>query len=251
MGVEVSSISDIGLKRQVNQDSILVYQKASQNFYLFTVADGMGGYADGEKASSAITSGLREWLNTMLESGLFPGPTAFFTGLGEKMTQISDSIHRTLNQNQLCGSTCVTLFFHEDMYGILSVGDSRIYRAQTWKNELLTKDDVWENQPEVQKQFSPQERRRHSNYGKLTLAVGTAEKLSYSMSSGRLKEGDVFALCSDGVYKMCSDAFFAKMLRKARRHNLDEVRDEVKKEVYRCGAQDNLSLILVRWKQKA
>ena len=250
MGVEVSSISDTGLKRQVNQDSILVYRREAKQFFLFAVADGMGGYADGEKASSAITGGLRTWLDAMMDTGLFPGPTAFFSGLGEKLSEVSRYIHTELNREQICGSTCVVLFFHEDMYGTFSVGDSRIYAARAWKNELLTKDDVWENLPEVQSRYSPAERRCNPNYGKLTRAIGSSEKLAYSMNTGRLAEGDAFALCSDGIYKMCSEAFLGRMLRKARHGALDDVRDGIKKEVFRRGAEDNLSLILVRWNQK-
>jgi len=59
-------------------------------------------------------------------------------------------------------------------------------------------------------------------------------------------KGDVFALCSDGVYKMCSAKFLQKQIRAARKRKLDEVRDEVLREVNRSGAKDNASLILVR-----
>ena len=250
MGIEVGSFTDVGLKRQVNQDSILVFQKKSSDFSLFVVADGMGGYADGEKASSTITTQLRDWLDTALEAGNLGSPTAIFTGLGEKLSEINLYIHEELNRNQICGSTCALLFFHEDMYGLFSVGDSRIYRVRALRFELLTQDDVWENIPSVREQFSPAERRRNPNFGKLTHAVGSQPALSYSMNTGRLAEGDVFALCSDGVYKMCPEAFLKRAVRGARRRDLNEVCEDVKREVYRCGAQDNLSLILVRWSQK-
>ena len=73
------------------------------------------------------------------------------------------------------------------------------------------------------------------------------QPLGYSMHTDALQPGDVFALCSDGVYKMCSRAFLHRKLRACRWCDLDKVRDSVKTAVYRSGAEDNMSLILIRY----
>ena len=251
MGIEVSSISDVGLKRKVNQDSILVYRHNAKQFYLFAVADGMGGYSSGEKASGAITAGLRSWLDASLPTGGLNSPTAVFTGLGEQLSAINRSIRENYNNNQICGSTCTLLFIQDDLYGVFNVGDSRVYRAHGLLGfDQLTQDDVWENQPQIRAQLSATQRAKSPEYGKLTQAVGVKDELNYSMSTGRLQQDSVFALCSDGVYKMVSERFFRKAVASAKRRPLDEVCEEIKREVYRCGAGDNLSLILVRWSRK-
>jgi len=61
MKLAVSCICDVGRKRTKNQDAILICRDEAQSFALFLVADGMGGYADGERASGAIVSGMRDW----------------------------------------------------------------------------------------------------------------------------------------------------------------------------------------------
>ena len=58
-------ITDTGKKRKNNQDSILTYEDSTHDFYLFAVADGMGGYSDGEVASRMITDGLKRWAVTL------------------------------------------------------------------------------------------------------------------------------------------------------------------------------------------
>ena len=58
--LEFASLSDVGLRRSNNQDSLAVMPAASQNSWqqrgdLFVVADGMGAHAAGELASKLST----------------------------------------------------------------------------------------------------------------------------------------------------------------------------------------------------
>ncbi len=58
--LEYASLSDIGLRRSNNQDSLAVMPAVSQNVWqqrgdLFVVADGMGAHAAGELASKIST----------------------------------------------------------------------------------------------------------------------------------------------------------------------------------------------------
>lgn len=240
--MEVSSISDIGLVRSQNQDSVLVYQDPP--FGLFVVADGMGGYTHGERASGEIVSQLREWA----VSGDLPRDSihTLLDAACVRLSEINRFIWNAWNRNTVCGSTCVMLLTLRDCCGIVSVGDSRIYRCRGFQCGPMTRDDVWENQESVRAAYTEEEIARHPNYGKLLCAVGGAENLQCASSTERLFKGDVFALCSDGVYKMCSPKFLQKQLRAARKRELDEVRSQILREVYRNGAQDNASLILVR-----
>ena len=247
MRLEISSMCETGLVRRINQDSILVYQRPSQDFALFAVADGMGGYADGEKASALITSALREWLDGESVLSGPAGTTAVFTGLDAKLRETSAYIHAELNRDQLCGSTCVLLFFQGEICGVLSVGDSRLYRCRGFSCEPLTKDDVWENLSSVRNSRTPAQIREDPNYGKLTQAIGIREAPACSMSTDRARGGDLFALCSDGVYKSFPESRFRRLLFAAKRQDLDAARDRIRREVLDAGARDNFSLILARY----
>lgn len=247
MKLTVSSLCDIGIKRTKNQDAILVCQDEAHHFALFLVADGMGGYANGEKASRAIVSGMRDWFN-QLNVGRFSGSaTAMMCAVRDRLLQINDYIWANWNQKQVCGSTCSLLFFLEDSYGVFSVGDSRIYRCRRLQCAPITRDDVWENQKEIAERYRGQDITLHPDYGKLVHAMGSEKPLGYSMFTDTLHSGDVFALCSDGIYKMCGDGYLKRKLISCRWVELDKVRDSILSAVYRRGASDNLSLILIRY----
>jgi len=249
MRVTVSSVCDIGKKRSRNQDAILVYQDESQDFALFLVADGMGGYANGDKASGTIVSGLRDWLD-QLDIRRFAGSAAdMLCAVRDRMLQINEYIWANWNQEQVCGSTCSLLFSLGNAYGVFSVGDSRIYRCRRLKCAPITRDDVWENQREIAAQYRRQDIKLHPDYGKLVHAVGSERSLGYSMHTDTLYAGDVFALCSDGVYKMCSPGCLKRKLRSCHWADLGKVRDSIVSVVYRNGAADNVSLILIRYSE--
>lgn len=249
MKLAVSSICDMGKQRTKNQDAILVCRDEPHEFALFLVADGMGGHADGEKASGAIVTGMRDWVS-QLDAGQFTGePARFLCAVRDRLVQINDFIWNKWNRQQTCGSTCALLFLLGDAYGVFNVGDSRVYRSRGLRCAAITQDDVWENQREVLQRYRPRELKLHPDYGKLLHALGCETPLGYSMHTDALLPGDAFALCSDGVYKMCSDRSLRRELRRCRWSDLDKVRDSVVESVYRRGASDNLSLILVRYEK--
>lgn len=246
MKLAVSSICDVGKKRTKNQDAILVCQDEPHGFALFLVADGMGGYADGEKASEAIATGMQDWLN-QLDIEQFPSnAAAMLCAIRDRLLQINDYIWSRWNQKQICGSTCSLLFFFRDIYGVFSVGDSRVYRCRGLRCSQITRDDVWENQREIMERYRKQDISLHPDYGKLVHAMGSEKPLGYSMFTDVLSPGDVFALCSDGIYKMCRSGYLKRKFLSCHWADLDKVRDSIVSTVYRNGAADNLSLILIR-----
>lgn len=246
MKLEIRSISDRGLKRQQNQDAVLVYQNNEHDFAFCLVADGMGGHSNGGKASGEIVAELRAWLPGLL-LGDYSEAGAMLQAIQKKMLEINSFIWQAWNQEQICGSTCVILFLLGETFGIFSVGDSRIYRCRRFGYDLLTKDDVWENQSSVRQLYNLDELKNHPNYGKLVHAVGCDEELIYSSQTGMLRRGDVFALCSDGIYKFCDERFLQQKLSACRKQPLESAQKAIVGEVYRRGALDNLSLILVRY----
>lgn len=65
MKVDYFAFTDVGLKRNINQDSYAVECNPQAGLYLFAVADGMGGHSHGERASRTIIAKLIEWSKEM------------------------------------------------------------------------------------------------------------------------------------------------------------------------------------------
>lgn len=246
MKIFYSGVCDKGAKRKINQDSIWMSSNQDNTMNLFVVADGMGGHFKGEYASQAIVEGLGKWAEAFYPEDYDKKFKKMMISLQNKILEVNKQIYQNYNQSQVCGCTCVVLFRYEDTYGIISVGDSRIYKKRGWKVQLLTKDDVWENQAKIRDRFSLKEIKEHPNFGKLLCAVGTSEDISLSVQTDILKKGDSFLLCSDGLYKYCDEKRFVKILK---RTNVDNINISVKKllkAVYDEGAGDNISIILIR-----
>lgn len=247
MKIEISSLCDIGQKRKVNQDAILVHQDEERGFALFLVADGMGGHANGEIASRAIASGVQGWLLRMEPEDFLGRPTAMLCAVRDEMLRINDYLWKNWNRRQRCGSTCALLLIWNGVFGTFSIGDSRIYLSRKLRCTQITRDDVWENQRDVIASYSESERRQHPNYGKLVHALGSEQTMTYSMQTQTLLHGDVFALCSDGIHKMCDPNWLKRRIVSCHWNALDVVRDSILAEVYANGAKDNVSLILVKY----
>lgn len=246
MRIRYSGICDIGLKRDVNQDSIVTYFKENDNIGLFVVADGMGGYSEGERASQAITSELLQWIEHFSTNVYGDNFSKMMEDLENKLEDINREIFFKYNQEQICGSTCILLFIYKKYYGIINIGDSRIYKKEGWKVRSLMKDDVWENSPEVQESMSEKEIINHHNYGKLLQSVGTKETLMLTSKTDELKQGDTFLLCSDGLYKMCSEKKLARILQFVSESKVEECVNKMLSACYKAGAGDNVSIIVVK-----
>ena len=240
--MEYRGLCDIGLERTMNQDAI--FMAADGDIGLFCVADGMGGHSHGERASREIVDTLALWWKEFQESAYDYDFSRMMYSLNQVLEKANRAIYRMTGGRQISGSTVVVLFICHERYGILSAGDSRIYLCDRARVRQLTVDEVWENQ--VNLNLSSKAKRQHPNRGKLVNAIGIAEDVRITSSTDQGRDGMTFMLCSDGLYKMCSDRVIARALRECRRGALDEVVSKLLRKVYEGGAKDNISILLVR-----
>lgn len=240
--MEYRGICDIGLARKINQDAI--FMATEDDIGLFCVADGMGGHSHGEQASREIVDDLHIWWKNFRESAYDYDFSRMIYSLNQTLEKANRNIYRIACNRQISGSTAVVLFLCHGQYGILSAGDSRIYLCDRAQVRQLTVDEVWENQ--VNLNMSSRVKKQHPNRGKLVNAIGALEDVRITSSTDQGREGMMFMLCSDGLYKMCSDRVIAKALKGCRRRALDEVIGELLKKVYEGGAKDNISVIIVK-----
>lgn len=244
MKIVYSGVCDIGLKRSVNQDSVFMFSENGMS--LFVVADGMGGYTMGDIASRTIINAFANWADNF-SPDFYQGNFSWMLDHMEKILEEANrEIFSNYNQGQICGSTCVALFIYDEYYGIINVGDSRIYRKERFKITSMMKDDVWENRADVQQRLSKKEIKSDINYGKLLQAVGTKERVVLSEKTGLLKKGDTFLLCSDGLYKTCSERKLGRILRNCSENDMEISVKKMLDACYKGGADDNVSIIVVK-----
>ena len=90
------------------------------------------------------------------------------------------------------------------------------------------------------------DRKKNSNYGKLINAVGVNSNLSMTVQTYDLLPGDIFLLCSDGLYKYCDFLKVKKSLHWLTQKKLKERVKRLLSFVYNNGAPDNVSIILTK-----
>ncbi|MCB0412245.1 MAG: serine/threonine-protein phosphatase, partial [Bdellovibrionales bacterium] len=123
MEFEVWAQTDVGLKREINQDSILVDKRLK----LFIVADGMGGHKGGEVASALAVETVQESIRESGEEPRVP-PRKI---ISDAYRAASAKIHKksTLENPELfgMGTTMVGIWGVRNKLFIANVGDSRAY----------------------------------------------------------------------------------------------------------------------------
>ena len=139
--LEFASLSDVGMRRQNNQDSLttsmeLEREDWERTGHLFIMADGMGGHAVGELASKIAIDTLP--LTYKKSSHPTNGEA-----LRDAMEQTNSIIFERGNLNpefERMGTTCSTLALGPEGALIGHVGDSRIYRTRSKRIDQLTFD---------------------------------------------------------------------------------------------------------------
>ena len=242
---DVAFFSERGI-REKNQDAI--YVSSEKKCGVFVLADGMGGHAEGEVASSAIVTGIKKWWesNDFLSENV--GIEYITDQCNRLLLNINHEVYQYYNSQGLVGgSTVVRLIICNDRYSILSAGDSRIYHANNMGLQQLTVDDVWENLPEVAQTMNTEQIAADPRQGKLTEVLGSDKNLRVRRQDGSLIGKENFLLCSDGLYRYCMGTFLEEVLCKGYRFkSAKKMSEMIRENALMAGTDDNYSAIVCK-----
>jgi len=227
-----------GMIRTSNEDSFTVNVKNK----LFLVADGMGGHAAGEIASSMAVAALEEWISERT-SDRNPAESLRLAAQ-EANTRIYEAQSRNPELAGM-GSTLTALTIGDRRFYIAHVGDSRAYRLRDGQLEQLTRDHslVWhlfENGVLRKKDLST-----HPQKNLITRSIGPHPEVEIDLEQGEAREGDVFLLCSDGLTDVISDEGISEALADTGR-TPQELGEDFVNSANAAGGPDNVTVIVVR-----
>ena len=183
--------SDIGLTRENNEDSGFI----GNNFLL--VADGMGGHAAGELASSTAVSVVANF-DKNFEKIL---PQDIINNISNK---IKNSIQKDISRNGM-GTTFSAVYLKDNKLNLIHVGDSRIYLIKDKKLNLISKDQTYIQNLIDNKEITEQEAKSHPQRSLLLQAIDGSGDLVPEVKSLEVSTGDKVLLCSDGLTNVVSD----------------------------------------------
>jgi len=242
MKTRVFGLTDVGRRRESNQDSLLVAPERG----LYAVADGMGGHAAGEVASHIAIEALSEVLrdNAFLSDRTDAQTAAsrLQEAFVEGNQRICDSVV-TRGEWRGMGTTIVALVTLEDRAVIGHVGDSRAYLLRDGKLRRLTNDHSWVSEQVRMGLMTDDEAHRHPMRNIVTRALGNRPALDVDVNEAESLPADVFLLCSDGLNSMLTDDEISATLHEHRQdpetacHKLVEAANSK-------GGEDNITVIV-------
>lgn len=248
--LEIAIRTDPGLVRGQNEDSVF----ADANQGLAILADGMGGYNAGEVASSMATTLLSSKLeaafkvNAAHHSDDLTGKLFAYHCLMQQIAIVNSAIYRA-SENQFqfggMGTTLVAAVFCDDRVVVAHVGDSRLYRLRGEEFVAMTRDHSLLQEQIDSGLMSAEEARRSINRNLVTRAVGVDPEVEAEIHEHRVRPGDLYLLCSDGLYDMVDDAEIQHALEMFGA-NLDLAARRLVQMANDGGGEDNISVVVVK-----
>jgi serine/threonine protein phosphatase Stp1 len=231
---ECVSRTDVGLRRKVNEDSLLVRTERG----LWAVADGMGGHEAGDVASSKVTESLLNLPVSYSLDDLVDSAIASLKKVNRELIVLAGN-----DGQSTIGSTVVGLAIAGGEYRCFWAGDSRAYRLRNGEIVQLTRDHSLVQDLVKAGMLDPAEAESHPNANVITRAVGVAEELRIDVVSGDARPGDQFLLATDGLTRMVDDSELAVELGSRRPR---EAVEQLIETVLSRGAPDNVSIIITK-----
>jgi len=225
----------VGCVRKLNEDSYL----DRADLGLWAVADGMGGHDAGDHASQLTIAALDQ----------IPPPVSaptFLSGVKAALHAANAQLREEAagrGPGRIIASTVVTLLAFGQHYACVWAGDSRLYRLRDETLQQISRDHSHVQEMIDRRLLSPQEARNHPYSNVVTRAVGAADELELETCHDRLRPGDLFLLCSDGLTKELEDDEIRAILM---RESLFDAPYALIESAVAHGASDNVTVVAVQ-----
>ncbi len=229
--------TDVGLKRTNNEDAFVV--KSALRFCL--AADGMGGAAAGELASSIFAETAKKVFAGSVDRTEKEAISLVKKSFASANRRILDHVGRNKSHEGM-GCTAELLVFYNSGYALGHIGDSRTYRLRQGALKQLTQDHSFVQDQINQGLISLEEAKNHHLRNVILRAVGVSDKLSLDILKGKILQGDLFLLCSDGLTDMVEDSKIQQVL--SAPTPLPQKADELIDAAKSAGGNDNITVVL-------
>lgn len=233
---EVASESHAGNVRTNNEDALLIHPQGM----LWAVADGMGGYEGGDTASAIVVEELG------LVTGTDHTAADLLSHLRKQLRVANNRIQhhaRTHCEGRFVGSTVVCLLSGSDTLACAWAGDSRLYRLRGGELQSLSTDHSEVAQLVALGMITAEEAKTHPKKNVITRTIGAGMDGAVEVRELDFQPGDVYLLCSDGLYNELDDAVITTVLQQ---QSVTAMAAELIHRTLQTPAKDNASCIVLR-----
>ena len=251
--IESSGITDIGRRREQNEDSLFY----DDSMGLYVVADGMGGHKAGEVASKLVVETIRDYMKQE-QTDFPPKDTNKANGKLSKDARrllagirLSNSVvHQTAQKNEECkgmGSTVSAVYFTDRTFIVANVGDSLVYLIREGEINLIS---VPHTLIAEQAELDPENAELLWNDFKhvLTRAMGVDKSVKADISEMPFFRNDTLVISSDGLTDKASPE---EILELVDNQKSDMACRKLVDLANARGGEDNITAIVLRIKSGA
>lgn len=242
MKLDIAANCIRGNKCRNNEDMILVgsaflrdgsidFSTDNPELLFALVSDGIGGHDHGEMASEFLLGRIRESILPATDVG--GGFQSWIRSVNAEMESISSRLAMTRHM----GCTLFGLIWQKNGVWVVNAGDSRTYRFRNGGLLQLTEDHNFRRRSGYD--FGP-DRSKLVN----CIGAGASAEVDIRDISGDVQSGDVFLVCTDGLYEMLSEQDIFNVFTE----NFDSAISVARltETAESAGGRDNISLIVVK-----
>jgi len=247
---KVAGRTDKGLVRQGNEDTLFL--DSEHNVY--AVCDGMGGAQAGEVASMTASQILGVSFDHF-QKELFGDPSLKIDFLlpqsGDiliKSIRLANREIHNMAQSDVTlsgmGTTVVAVALESDLMSIAHVGDSRAYRITERNLVPLTVDHSWVQELQDSQGIRLSEAEVSVGRNVITRALGVRKDVEVDYRLVKVRPGEKFLLCSDGLCGYADDEEIFDVVKRAE-GDIEKIADLLVKSANERGGMDNVTVIVL------
>lgn len=251
MQVIASGITDVGLKREGNEDSF----STADSLGLYVVADGMGGHLAGEVASQVAVEMINKSFRTWIEKNILPdrlfGPADDTLSLRGNYIMSSIKLANRVvyelatnyEQYHGMGTTVAAIHASPSRVIVANVGDSRVYLVRDGSIEQLSKDHTIVSEQIDMGVMTIEEAESSPLKHILTRNLGSSEEVEPDVYEVVPSHNDRLVLCTDGLTDLVNDEEILEMTQES--DDPEGLCRRFIEKVLERGAHDNTTIICV------
>ena len=233
------SITDIGLRRNMNQDAMFTSEIPVGNLpNLFLVADGMGGHNAGEYASSHAVKTI---VAVAKESGEREIPLILRDAIMQANRALIEKAKEDASMKGM-GTTIVAAVIAEGRLFAANVGDSRLYIVNQ-EIRQITRDHSLVQEMVRLGELDQEEAREHPDKNIITRAVGAVPEIEIDFFEAGLRDSDEILMCSDGLTNMIEDEDIRRIMKSQR--DIAEQAEKLVETANANGGRDNITVVVI------
>lgn len=252
----VGARTDVGIQREIDEDALMTQELRIAltgvyvNAGIYVVADGMGGHAAGEVASTlavqAAANSLAEQLITLASASGDVTDEGLGALIKTAVEEANLAVYQESRRRQNDMGTTMTLaLVVGDRCVIGNVGDSRTYLVRDDKLQRISQDHSLVMRLVDLGQITEDEIYTHPHRSAILRSLGEKPNVETDLFPLRLAPGDTLFLCSDGQWEMVRNPRMQEIILTV--DDPQAAANQLVDEANQNGGEDNITVVLVRF----